>query len=117
MKGAWDTDDSITNGMIALGADSILVGHEHANSASVVYEGVRYQYGQKCSVYDRNNYIDADGTIIYSSYSDAGDPIMGGTAMKLSKIDGTISDAYIYYCDTSDDAGEGGGVYSPIPEK
>ena len=38
---------------------------------------------------------------------------MGGTVMKLSKTDGAISDAYIYYCDTSDDAGEGGGVYCP----
>lgn len=113
LKGPWDSAGTVTNGMIALGADSILVGHEHANSASVVYEGVRYQYGQKCSVYDRNNYVAADGSIVYSSYSDAGDPIMGGTVMKLSKTDGSIADAYIYYCDTSDDAGEGGGVYDP----
>ena len=51
------------------------------------------------------------------SYSDAGDPIMGGTVMKLSKTDGSISDAYIYYCDTSDDAGEGGGAYCPTSGK
>lgn len=113
LKGAWDSSDDVTNGMISLGADSILVGHEHSNSASVVYDGVRYQYGQKCSVYDRNNYVASDGTIVTASYGDAGDPIMGGTVMKLSKTDGTITDAYIYYCDTSDDDGAGGGVYNP----
>ena len=67
----------------------------------MVYDGVRFQFGQKSSTYDRANYVQTDGTIV-GSYDDVGEPIMGGTVMKLSQTDGAITDAYIYYCDTAD---------------
>ena len=63
MKNAWDTSKNIYNGMKELGVDSIFVGHEHCNSASVVYEGIRFQYGQKSSEYDRYNSVGDDGKI------------------------------------------------------
>lgn len=99
LKDSWDADYAVYNGMKALGIDSILVGHEHCNSASVVYDGVRFQYGQKSSSYDRVSFLKADGTIegAAGSYTSIGEPILGGTVMKLSKEDGTIDDAYIYY--------------------
>lgn len=86
--------------MKALGADSILVGHEHCNSASVVYDGIRFQYGQKIGEYDRINFRSDDGTIIGGpAYNTKlGTPILGGTVMELSESTGEISNAYIYYC-------------------
>ncbi len=97
LKSGWDTNFEIYNGMKALGADSHFVGHEHLNSASVVYDGTRFQYGQKSSTYDRANYIKEDGTIA-GAYSSIGTPIIGGTVMKMSEDDGSFSDSYIYYC-------------------
>ena len=100
MKDAWDENKSIYNGMKALGVDSILVGHEHCNSVSVVYDGVRFQYGQKSSQYDRFNYVTADGAIAGDYQAPAGaTSLIGGTVMVLSKEDGQIKDAYIYYCE------------------
>jgi hypothetical protein len=96
MKNPWDEDFSIFNGMKALGADSIFVGHEHCNSASVVYEGVRFQFGQKSSEYDRYNYINTDGTIT-DVLKAGGKSLMGGTVIPLA-ADGTIKNPYIYYC-------------------
>ena len=93
----WDEDNTVYDGMKELGVDSIFVGHEHCNSASVVYDGVRFQYGQKSSTYDKANYINSNGDIV-PGYSDAGFPLVGGTVMKLADKDGEISDAYIYYC-------------------
>ncbi|MBO5736810.1 MAG: hypothetical protein J6S04_03270, partial [Clostridia bacterium] len=97
MKNPWDTDFTIFNGMKALGADSIFVGHEHCNSASVVYEGVRFQFGQKSSEYDRFNYINTDGTIT-DTLKTGGKSLMGGSVIPLSKVDGAITNPYIYYC-------------------
>ena len=51
-------------GIKSLGADSVFVGHEHANSAGVIYDGIRCQYGQKTGTYDRNNYLQEDGSYI-----------------------------------------------------
>ena len=97
MKNPWDEDFSIYNGMKTLGADSIFVGHEHCNSASVVYEGVRFQFGQKSSEYDRFNYINTDGSIT-DTLKSGGKSLMGGTVIPLSATDGTIKNPYIYYC-------------------
>ena len=97
MKGEWDSDRSVWNGMKALGVDSVFVGHEHCNSGSVVYDGVRIQYGQKSTEYDRFNCVSADGTIT-GGYSKTGTPLIGGSVIVLSKTDGAIEDAYIYYC-------------------
>ena len=94
LKGAWDTDYRVWNGLKALGIDSIFVGHEHCNSASVVYEGVRLTYGQKSSTFDRYN-SEKDGA--YNENRE-GDPVMGGTYFNLSS-DGTIASAGLYLYD------------------
>ena len=101
LKGPWDEDRSVYNGMKALGADSILVGHEHCNSASVVYDGIRFQYGQKIGEYDRINFRRDDGSIIgyIAIETSMGTPVLGGTVMKMSESTGEIDDAYIKYCD------------------
>lgn len=100
LKSPWDSDKTIHNGMKELGVDSILVGHEHCNSASVVYDGIRYQFGQKSSEYDRLNYVAADGTITggYLTSTNNIIPLVGGTVMSVSKDNGKIVDASIYYC-------------------
>ena len=102
MKGPWDSDKTIWNGFKALGVDSVLVGHEHANSASIVYEGIRLQYGMKCSTYDRNNYFRSNGTIYlgYVPENSTDKPWIGGTVMELN-TNGEIVDAYIYYSEES----------------
>ncbi|MBQ8407766.1 MAG: metallophosphoesterase [Clostridia bacterium] len=96
MKSPWDGDRSVWNGLKALGVDSVFVGHEHANSASIVYDGVRLQYGMKCSTYDRLNYVSANGDI-ESSYYSTNTPWVGGSVFSLAD-DGSIKDPYIYYC-------------------
>ena len=100
LKGAWDEDKKIYNGMKELGVDSVFVGHEHENSASVVYEGIRFQFGQKSSQYDRYNYIDANGNIsnVFGQNPAGTTPLMGGSVVVLSQTDASIKDAYIYYC-------------------
>lgn len=100
LKGSWDEDRTVYHGMKALGADSILVGHEHCNSASFVYDGIRFQYGQKIGEYDRINFRRTDGTIVGgpARIPTLGTPILGGTVTKLSKKTGKIDDAYICYC-------------------
>ena len=98
LKSAWDHDSVVWNGLKALGVDSILVGHEHCNSASIVYEGIRLQYGQKSSTYDRVNYLKKDGSIVGSYPPASGTPLVGGTVMPLSCHDGSICDPYIYLC-------------------
>ena len=97
LKNPWDTNYMVYEGMKALGADSMFVGHEHCNSASVVYDGIRFQYGQKTSEYDRYNYLYADGTIDFVS-GKGSKSLMGGTVISLSKVDGGIQNPYIYYC-------------------
>ena len=92
----WDMDNKIFNEMKALGCDSIFVGHEHCNSASIVYDGVRFQYGQKSSTYDRHNVLTADGTIV-NNKEGTGTPLVGGTVIPISSEDGTIGTGYICY--------------------
>jgi hypothetical protein len=102
MKDPWDSDKTIYNGMKELGVDSIFVGHEHCNSASVVYEGIRFQYGQKSSEYDRYNAMTDAGEIVASQiWNKMGTPLVGGSVIVLSKEDGSIADAYIYYCENA----------------
>ena len=96
----WDMDNTIFNGMKALGCDSIFVGHEHCNSVSIVYDGVRFQYGQKSSTYDRYNSISEDGTIT-GAYEDShpvgSHPLLGGSVIPISSVDGSIGTGYICY--------------------
>lgn len=95
LKTVWDQSNALYKRMKEVGVDSILVGHEHCNSASVVYEGIRFQFAQKIGTYDRANYIRNDGSI-YGAYRGEDTPLSGGTVMKMSENDGSFSDAYIY---------------------
>ncbi len=97
LKTPWDEDRSVFDGLKALGVDSILVGHEHANSASIVHDGVRLQYGMKSSQYDRLNYINESTGTIACNYFSVHTPWIGGTYFALSP-DGEMTDFGIYYC-------------------
>jgi len=99
MKGPWDYSSSLLSIMVEHGFDSVFVGHEHCNSASVVWNGIRYQYGQKSSEYDRKNFLQQDGTVIGAYNADL-PPLIGGTVLPLSKDSGEIVEPYIYLCDT-----------------
>ena len=109
MKGPWDGDKSVFNGMKALGVDSIFVGHEHCNNASVVYEGIRFQYGQKSSEYDRFNCINENGFITGADVK-TGTSLIGGSVIVLSETDASIKDAYVYYCDDEGEVIENGKI-------
>lgn len=91
VKSPWDASNVAFYELMECGVDSIFVGHEHLNSSSIMYEGVRLQYGQKCSQYDRYNKM-VDGKIV-GDYTHAGQPIMGGTKIDLCKDSGEIKDA------------------------
>jgi len=93
LKDGWDADGVVWNGFKKLGVDSVFVGHEHCNSASVVYDGIRCQYGLKSTTYDRVNYRQSDGTIV-GTFEVKDDPVVGGTVVVLSEADGSLKDAY-----------------------
>lgn len=97
LKSAWDTNYIVYNGLKELGVDSIFVGHEHCNSASVVYDGIRFQYGQKSSTCDRANYIDSTGEVIGAECREDLTPLVGGTVIPLT-TDGSLGTPYIYMC-------------------
>ena len=92
----WE-DGYVWENMKQLGVDSIFVGHEHSISASVVYEGIRLQFGQKSSTYDSISYRGRMNEIIISSV-DAGMPIVGGTVMYISHVDASIT-PFIVLCE------------------
>ena len=96
-KGAWDTNNVVWNSIKQNGVDSVFVGHEHCNSVSIKYQGVRLTYGQKSSTFDRYNCLQANGSIKDSS--SGGTPIMGGTYINISQTDGNIVDAGLYLYD------------------
>lgn len=102
LKGAWDQNNAVFRKMLEIGVDSIYVGHEHNINASVVYNGVRFQFSQKIGTYDRCNWLLNDGSIL-SSYPEPANaqPLMGGTVNVLDET-GAIVDAYIYYCNDLD---------------
>lgn len=81
--GGWDQDESFFNMIREHGFDSVFVGHEHENSESVMYKGVRLTFGQKSSAYDKINYIIDDPDHYSASYSRIGIPVWGGTGMTL----------------------------------
>ncbi len=93
----WDENGEIYEKMKSIGMDSMLVGHAHAENISTVYDGVRFQFGMKSSVYDSINYLKSDGTI-EQSYIDVGFPLVGGTVMHVSEADGAFRDCLIYTC-------------------
>ena len=93
-------DNMIFKQMKALGADSIFVGHYHSNSLSVVHDGIRFQFGQKCSIYDTTQILKPDGTITSGNIypTTEGTPLVGGTVTPMDKETGELKNAYIYYC-------------------
>ena len=93
----WDSSWEVWNGMKELGVDSIFCGHWHAVSASMVYQGVRLQFGQKSSTYDNTNYLTKWGEYSFSPL-DMGMPQVGGTVVPISETDGSILEPYIYLC-------------------
>lgn len=93
----WDKDDTVWNGFKALGVDLVMVGHDHELFASVVYEGVRLQFGLKSSTYDSNIYVDEAG-VLKKSWVPAGTPVIGATVMELSPCNGAVERAYNYFC-------------------
>lgn len=95
--GVWDEDGKVWESLKVLGVDCICVGHDHEVCASVLYENVRFQFGLKSSTYDSNLYETRQGGRV-KSWIPAGKPIVGGTVMELSPMDGAIEKAYHYYC-------------------
>ncbi len=97
LKTPWDTDYVVWTSIKDYGIDSLFVGHEHCNSASVVYDGVRLAYGLKTGLYDRANYRYASGTIMHSYYWDtSSDPIVGGTVIDVAP-NGEIDSYHLYH--------------------
>ena len=94
---SWDANGRVWANIKELGVDSIFVGHEHSISSSVVYEGVRLQFGQKSSTYDAICYRGESNEIVVSSV-DAGMPIVGGTVIEISHTDASIH-PYIVLCE------------------
>lgn len=76
---SWDIDYEVWNGWKNLGIDSVFVGHNHINNASVIIEGIRCQYGTKSSIYDYHR-----------------KDMIGGVVIPLSHEDGTIKSPYTY---------------------
>ena len=103
MKTPWDPTDILFDKMKEMGTDSVFVGHEHCNSASVVYNGVRLQYGQKSSEYDRHNGLTEENQIVERKIWDNPEtmPMVGGSVVVFAEKDGKIKDAYIYYCENA----------------
>lgn len=99
IKGAWDGGHSIFKKMKDLGMDSVFVGHEHFNNGSVMYDGVRFQYGLKSGEYDRFPQINLATGEITGSYKLLNNhkALIGGVVIPLT-ADGSIKDPYNYYC-------------------
>lgn len=103
MKGTWDGSKRFFNLMKSLGMDSMFVGHEHNNCGSVTYQGVRLQYGQKSSAYDRFNGVDPETLAIDGSYAPKASnivPLIGGTVIPLG-TDGSLKTPYIFLCENA----------------
>ena len=87
----WDGDERVFNMLRDLGFDSIFVGHEHQDSYSVVYKGVRLTFGQKSSSYDKINYFTGDEANYSATYLRQEKPVWGGTVMELDGKGGLIN--------------------------
>ena len=118
LKNPWDTNNAFFHQMKAVGVDSIFVGHEHCNSASVVHEGIRFQFGQKLGTYDRANYVTQSGAVqggyCLDYTNSALEPLSGGTVMIMA-TDGSFKNAYIYL--TGDAQAKLDGTYEEPEEE
>lgn len=97
--GEWDDDYVVWNSFKQLGVDSVFIGHEHVNSASIMHEGIRLTYGQKSSTYDSHNYYNSQTGEIKHASDGANEPMVGGTCINLSKENGAIINPYIMLYD------------------
>ena len=97
--GEWDEDYVVWNSFKSLGVDSIFIGHEHINSASIVHEGIRLTYGQKSSTYDSHNYYNSQTGEIKHVSDGSNEPMVGGTCINLSKNNGEIVNPHIMLYD------------------
>lgn len=118
LKNPWDESKVLFNQMKTVGVDSIFVGHEHCNSASVVYEGIRFQFGQKLGTYDRANYVTESGAVeggyCLEYTNSALEPLSGGTVMIMA-ADGSFKNAYIHL--TGDAQAKLDGTYEEPEEE
>ena len=99
VRGAWDYPYTIYDSFLELGVDSVFVGHEHSNSASINVGGIRLQFGQKSSQYDSFNKVINGGIVennkviggkIIGGDVHEGIPLVGGTKITVLEKDGTI---------------------------
>lgn len=97
--GEWDDDYVVWNSFKQLGVDSVFIGHEHVNSASIMHEGIRLTYGQKSSTYDSHNYYNSQTGEIKHASDGSNEPMVGGTCINLSKENGAIINPYIMLYD------------------
>ncbi len=96
LKTPWDDGFLVWNGLKELEiVDSVFVGHEHSNSASIEYEGIRLAYGLKTGTYDRANYLLSDGSLAISYNPTLGTPVIGGTAIEFD-ASGELVTYHIY---------------------
>lgn len=95
--GHWDQIRNTWNLLKEQGADSFFVGHEHAVSACMTYEGIKMVFGQKSSTYDGVNYLASSGQYIFS-HDRQGIPQVGGTVISLSEDDGSLLAISAYLC-------------------
>ena len=95
-------DHAIFNQIKAAGTDSIFVGHYHTINASMVYKGIRFQFGQKCSLYDNTSQLLSNNNIASAvgySYNAGATLLVGGTVIPLDKETGDLLTPYIQYCE------------------
>ena len=96
LKSPWDGDRAVWEDLQKRGVDSAFVGREHGNSASLMYQGVRLQYGQKSSTYDRVNYEQPDGNYVCSHFEE-GKAVVGGTLIPLGEDGEILSPRIVLY--------------------
>ena len=103
IKGATG-DHAIYRQIKSAGVDSIFVGHYHSINASMVYDGIRFQFGQKSSLYDNTSKMKTNGYISttgfgYTGLEEGETLLVGGTVIPMDKDSGEVLDPYIQYCD------------------
>ena len=95
-------DHAIFKQFKAAGIDSIFVGHMHSINASMEYQGIRFQFGQKCSLYDNAAQLLSNGLIasgVGYSYNAGATMLVGGTVIPMDATTGDLLTPYTQYCE------------------
>ena len=95
-------DHAIFNQFKKAGIDSIFVGHMHTINASMEYQGIRFQFGQKCSLYDNAAQLLSNGLIasgVGYSYNNGATMLVGGTVIPMDATTGDLLTPYTQYCE------------------